>query len=196
MRYSLPLSFQHVIAPTGVIVLVVLLFLIPQSSELLEYNRSDILAGQWWRILSGNFLHTNLAHLLLNIAGIVLLWALHGEYYSPRRFVLVITVCAIGTTLSLLYLTPQMHQYVGLSGALHGVFVWGALNDIRRNVHTGWVLLAGITVKITFEQIVGPDEDIAALIDASVAIDAHLFGAITGCLLFMLMMGIRHFNKT
>ena len=52
---------------------------------------------------------------------------------------------------------------------------------------SGWVLLVGVAVKVIYEQTVGGSADVAALIDAKVAIDAHLFGAMSGVLLFFLM---------
>ena len=56
----------------------------------------------------------------------------------------------------------------------------GALRDIQLKMTTGWLLLAGLLIKVSFEQWQGPDAQLAQLIDASVAIDAHLYGVIAG----------------
>ena len=87
------------------------------------------------------------------------------------------------TGCALLLADPQM-QYVGLSGILHGLFVWGACKDVENREKTGWLLLIGITIKVAAEQFGGDTSDIANLIDASVAIDAHLFGAFSGLVVF------------
>jgi rhomboid family GlyGly-CTERM serine protease len=78
-----------------------------------------------------------------------------------------------------------MQWYVGLSGVLHGLFVIGAYFDIRQKLKTGWVMLLGVWVKVIYEQIFGASADVAKLIEANVAVDAHLFGTITGCIIIM-----------
>lgn len=61
--------------------------------------------------------------------------------------------------------------------------------DILNKVRSGWLLLAGVAAKLVFEQLQGSSEDVASLIDANVAVDAHLYGAVCGVLLFVLMWG-------
>lgn len=73
-----------------------------------------------------------------------------------------------------------MLWYAGLSGVLHGIFVWGAFCDIKHKVKFGWILMLGVWLKIAFEQFFGQDQHIANLIGADVAVDAHLYGAVAG----------------
>ena len=71
--------------------------------------------------------------------------------------------------------------------ALHGIFAWGACVDIKEKMKSGWLLLIGLAIKVGYEQIDGSSEQVANLIDAKVAVDAHLFGALTGIAIFLLM---------
>ena len=48
-------------------------------------------------------------------------------------------------------------------------------------------LLRRWAIKVGYEQIDGSSEQVANLIDAKVAVDAHLFGALTGIAVFLLM---------
>jgi len=41
-------------------------------TEALRYQRGAILDGQWWRLISGNLVHLGWSHLLLNLAGLIL----------------------------------------------------------------------------------------------------------------------------
>jgi membrane associated rhomboid family serine protease len=66
---------------------------------------------------------------------------------------------------------------------LHGLFVWGACFDILNKEHTGWLLLIGVAIKLGYEQLGGDTQAIAELIGASVAVDAHLYGAVSGLIL-------------
>ncbi len=171
----------------ALILAVVVHFLPSDLYELCIYHRQQIEQGQWWRIISGHFAHTNLNHLLLNLAGLVMLWALHGDHYQHRSFSLVFLISAVTCSLGIYLWTPEMTQYVGLSGVLHGVFVWGAIKDIEKGWRSGYLLLIGVWAKIAWEQVSGASADVEQLINAKVAIDAHLFGALGGVVAVLLL---------
>ncbi|GAB3024027.1 rhombosortase [Bowmanella dokdonensis] len=182
--FNFPLQAKHWAGPLLVLALSLVLFVSePASSQWLAYDRILIKSHQWWRLLSGNLLHTNANHLLLNGAGLLLLWALHGDYYRPGAYLGLLLGCGLGCGIGLYLFSPEMIWYVGLSGALHGLFVWGGGQDIRLGLRSGWLLMAGVWAKIGYEQWQGPSEEIASLIEASVAVDAHLYGAISGLLI-------------
>ncbi|WP_252736115.1 rhombosortase [Aestuariibacter sp. A3R04] len=160
----------------------------PWSGNWLAYDRYAIQGFETWRLLSANLVHTNGYHLLLNITALFLLTLLHGAHYHIRRFIKLFVWCAILTSLCIYCFSPHLIWYAGLSGALHGVFVWGACMDIRAGYKSGWLLLAGVTMKIFYEQRYGSAEDIEALINAAVAIDAHLYGGMAGLMFFLLFV--------
>ena len=193
LKLSLPLQPNAWLTPLIVLLISVIVYLLPESvSDTLVFDRTDIENGQWWRIFTGHFDHTNLNHLLLSLAGLIMLWALHGDHYRHGLFAAVFLVSAIATSLGIYYFDPDMNRYVGLSGVLHGVFVFGAIADIRTGEKTGYLLLIGIIAKIIYEQIEGASADMVDLIGASVAIDAHLFGAIGGLIAGLIWLA---FNK-
>ena len=63
---------------------------------------------------------------------------------------------------------------------LHGIFVFGAILDIRYKDKTGYLLFIGVWLKIAHEQFYGASKQVSTMIDANVAIDAHLWGAVGG----------------
>lgn len=192
---NLPFEWKHIAGPLGAITLAIITFILePLSTKWLTYDRILISALELWRLITGNLLHTNLNHLLLNAAGILLLWALHGEHYDTVHYLKVLVVCCVGCTTGLYFFSPDLAWYVGLSGPLHGMFVYGAVLDIKKKIMSGWLLLVGVTVKLYLEQTGGASEQIESLIDATVATDAHLYGAITGGLVAMLVMGENWFK--
>lgn len=188
MMMSLPLSPKYSVGPLILALLCVIAYCFePNSGNWLAYDRYAIQGLETWRLLTGNIVHTNGYHVLLNLAGLTLLWALHGEHYRIGLFLKVFLWCSLGTSVGLYLFAEDLIWYAGLSGALHGIFVWGACMDIRQRMTSGWFLLIGVAVKIIYEQVSGSSAEVAALIDAKVAIDAHLFGAISGVFLFILM---------
>jgi rhomboid family GlyGly-CTERM serine protease len=182
----LPVKATHSLGTLIVFMLAFSAFIFDaQISDLLIYNRSLITAGEYWRIISGHFFHSNANHFLLNTAAVALLWALHGQYYSYKNYLLVFLTSAIVCSLGIYWFSVNIELYVGLSGVLHGFFVWGALMDLKHKEKTGYLLLIGVMAKIIHEQIYGASADVEILIGASVATDAHLYGAIGGMLAFI-----------
>jgi len=182
--FNLPVQTKYSLAPLFIVIVSISLALTePMSSDLLAYDRYMLNNFQWWRLITGHFIHTNTTHLLLNTAGLALLWALHGHYYQAPRYLILFLLLCLGTSGGLYLFSPQMQWYVGLSGVLHGLFIIGAYFDIQNKFKTGWLMLVGVWLKVLHEQIYGASEDVAQLIAANVAIDAHLFGTITGSII-------------
>lgn len=150
----------------------------PQASEWLAYKR-HLFSEQPWRLLTANLVHSNFHHFLINLGGLILIWALHGDYYRTRSFLLLSCLIGLGVTVGQHNISPQLTGYVGLSGVLYGLFAWGTIQDIRHKRLSGWLLLLGLAIKIGHEQTVGPNPDVEAMIEANVAVNSHLCGVIT-----------------
>ena len=188
----LPLAPKYSLGPLLVAITAILIYLFePLSAQWLVYDRYALQGWETWRLLSANLVHTNGYHLLLNLAGLGLLWLLHAEHYRIIRFLKVFAWCSLATSMAIYIGSPELIWYAGLSGALHGVFVWGACMDIAAGVRSGWLLIAGVAAKIGYEQLYGSSASVASLIQANVAVDAHLYGAVSGGILFFAMYGIQ-----
>lgn len=169
------------------VLLLVTLHFLPESLRSgLEYHRAE--PEQVWRAVTGHLLHSNHWHLVMNLGALLLMLMLHQLYYQLKSFVLLLLSGCLGISLLLYLFSPQIQIYVGLSGWLHCFITVGALLDIRYKIQSGWLILLGVIAKVTYEQRQGPDMELAALIDANVAIDAHLYGVICGLLLGLLYL--------
>ena len=158
---NLPVQPRYLLPPLFLMLLSVT-FATFDLNDLLEFNRDLVNQGELWRVFSSQFVHANWAHLALNCGGIILIWLLHGEYTSPKRYAINISLLALWCGLGVYWFCPSIYIYTGLSALLHGVIIWGAVKDTTLN---------------------GPNADIGKLINSTVAIDAHLIGAIGGTLL-------------
>ena len=193
---SLPLAFNHFIVPLIVGIISIIAYLFDALiSDFLVYQLDAINNGQLWRLLTGHLFHTNGYHLLLNLCALILLWALHGQFYSKINYFLLFILSAVTCSAGLYFFSPDLHQYVGLSGVLHGIFIFGALSDIKYKDKTGYLLFAGAWLKILHEQIYGASSDVVNLIEANVAVDAHLWGAVGGLLFFICHYLITYSDK-
>jgi rhomboid family GlyGly-CTERM serine protease len=150
----------------------------------LRYDRAGLLAGQWWRLLSGHVIHLGFEHALLDVAGLVLMWALFARDYSIRAWLLIVTLSVIGVDAGLWLLSSTTQWYVGSSGVLHGVLAAGTCAQLRRRAPDGWVLALFLVGKLVYEQGLGA---LPLTSGGAVIVDAHLYGATGGALAAVLL---------
>ncbi len=115
---SFPCKTQQVLAPLTVVIISLIAFIFDNSlSDSLVYQRSLVNQGELWRVFSGHFFHTNGFHFLLNGAAVIMLWALHGHFYTIKTysFVFIVSaiICAIGIHWFSLDINTVFH-HVGL----------------------------------------------------------------------------------
>jgi membrane associated rhomboid family serine protease len=85
---------------------------------------SLVLHGQWWRIITGAFLHANLAHIGLNMFALLQLGSYLELAIGPWRMFAIYAISLFGGGLAVVYFS-QHDVTIGASGAIYGLF--GAL---------------------------------------------------------------------
>lgn len=76
--------------------------------------------GEWWRLISGAFLHGGLLHLGFNMVVLYVLGRFVERIFGSERFLILYTACAIGGGLaSVAFMNAAVS--VGASGALWGL---------------------------------------------------------------------------
>jgi len=188
-RTTLP-RLQNLARRNGFVLVIAAVAIVIQAAgtdaaHALRYERPAILHGQWWRLLTGNLVHMGWSHLWLNLAGLALVWLLFKDQIPLRVWIASLLVSCLGVGLGLLWWSPHLVWYVGLSGALHGLFVTGAALCVRRGYRFEIVLLVLVAAKLIYEQNVGPLPGSEEVSGGHVAVDAHLYGAISGALLVL-----------
>ncbi len=149
--------------------------------DLLRYDRAAVDAGQWWRLLSANLVHSNDIHFLLNASSVLVQAVLFRGLLPARLWIAVALWCALANITGLHWFSPYLKWYVGMSGALYGVAIVGALSLLlNREWLVGGVLSAYLTGRIVYEQNFTLTDELAHLIAAPVAVDAHLWGLCSG----------------
>ncbi len=112
----------------------------------------------------------------MNLAG---LWII-SYLFQPSKTQLVVALLVISLVTGVALLFSSIQIYVGLSGTLHGLFGLFALREALNSRKSSWLLVFGLVAKIAWEQLIGPSSTTGELINARVAIEAHLAGAVTG----------------
>jgi rhomboid family GlyGly-CTERM serine protease len=159
-------------------------------AELLQYDRSAIRAGEWWRVLTGHLTHWSLDHLAWDVATFAVL-GFFCERRNRRRFLGCVLGSAALISAAVWFLRPDLTHYRGLSGIDSALFVFLAttlLRDAFGNKDHLTALattagLAALAAKTTWELTSGT----AFFVDASSACFeplplAHLIGGGVGLL--------------
>ena len=150
--------------------------------EQLQYERSAIGAGEFWRLVSGHFVHLGISHFLLNAAGLALVWFLTGRFLHWSQWALAMAFAIAVIDLGLWFLNPGLQWYVGLSGLLHALLATGLLVGLSANRRELQLLVALLALKIAWEQLVGPLPGSETSSGGRVIVDAHLYGVVAGVL--------------
>lgn len=144
----------------------------------MRYERSAVLAGEYWRLLTGHLLHGTPAHLLLNMVGLGLIAGLFPRDYSLGQWLFILLLSVVAIDAGFVLFEPQLQWYVGLSGVLHGALAAGAIGWWR---HETKPLAAALTLvlvgKLAWEQLHGA---LPLSGDMPVIVNAHLYGAAGG----------------
>ncbi len=117
-------------ATTLTTVIALTVFLWPAAAAALVYDRSRVLQGEWWRILTGNWVHFTRSQLFWNLAVLVPagLWS-ERQAAARTRWLFLAAPLLIGVIV--FNIEADISRFGGLSGVAAGVVVLLALNQLR-----------------------------------------------------------------
>jgi rhomboid family GlyGly-CTERM serine protease len=156
---------------------------VPGAFDAFVYDRSLILGGQLWRIVTGHWVHFSASHLFWNLVILVPagVWLERRSAFALRCTLLL---SPLAISLALLAFVPSLAQYAGISGVASGVLVALAVHGLRTEPRAqllwlGVLVLFGAKVAVeTFGH--GPlNPELATRGITSVPL-AHLVGAAVG----------------
>jgi len=115
------------------------------------FDRAAIAGGEWWRLITGHWVHSDLTHAGWDIAALLLLGALF-EGRLRWRLPLALLAGTAGVDVWLWWGEPALRYYCGLSGVLNSLLILGLLylwRDLRHPVVL--VTAVGAALKIILE---------------------------------------------
>jgi rhomboid family GlyGly-CTERM serine protease len=157
------------------------------AREALAWNRAALEAGEFWRLLTGHFVHLSLQHLLLNLVGLALVVWIVGHAYSWSRWLFVVLLSIVAIDAGFWFLYTELGWYVGISGFLNGILAAGLVIGIADRERESIALAVIVLFKLTWEQTVGPMPGSESTSGGAVVVDAHIYGATGGLLAAALM---------
>ncbi|MCG7991932.1 MAG: rhombosortase [Candidatus Thiodiazotropha lotti] len=184
---SFKFPFTHTICPLAVTLVCLLLSVATESaSGWFEYHRDHISNGEIWRLITAHLVHLGWGHLTMNLLGLWMIWALLMNNLPSQHCGLILLFITLITSAALWYFSPQLVWYRGLSGALHGLLIWGLFNRLKIEPLLSVSLLLAVTGKIAWEQWQGPLPGSESMADGPVVVASHLYGALSGMLVWLI----------
>ncbi len=161
--------------------LCLLLALWPASLPALAYEPAAMAAGEWWRGLSGQVVHLNFNHALMNAAGLAMLGLYFNRDFSLRAWLGLMLAAGLVIALMLWWREPGLSRYAGFSGVLHALLFAGLIRTWRELPWINSLVLLVLLGRLVWEQ--SPGYDPLYLVDwigGRVMPTAHLGGALAG----------------
>lgn len=176
-------------APLGLCGLLVALRLGGDAlTQALRYERDAVLAGEGWRLVTGQLVHADAAHLAWNLLGVVIVWGLFAREYRPIEWLWVLLASTAAIACGFLALEPRLAWYVGFSGVLHGAMAAGLVAWLRTARDPLTALVAVLFVaKLGWEHLHGALPFTSATLSLPVVHEAHTYGAVGGALAGLLL---------
>lgn len=168
------------------------------STQILYYGILEshlvLVNHEWWRLLSYQFLHANINHLLVNVLAMWWFGGLVEAIYGPVKTAIICLGAGCLAGVAQIFIAPDTPA-LGASGAVMGVF--GAafagmtmLKDILpakiRHAELRWMAILAL-VQIIFDQIINNMPGSGEPGAIHVASIAHLGGMLAGCALGFLV---------
>ena len=148
---------------------------------LLRYDRSQLAAGEWWRLLSAHFVHIDLRHGALNAAALILTASIVAGRIRRSEWLWLALGSVAAVDGGLYWLSPEISWYAGASGVLHGLLAGGGLMLVARSHDLiGAVILILVSGKLAFEHLSGGISIFMGDAGFMVVSESHLLGAIGG----------------
>lgn len=125
------------------------------APEAWVYDRGAIGQGEWWRLISGHWVHSDPEHAAWDIGALLVLGLLLESRLRNDLF-RVLAFGAFGVDLWLWYREPALQFYCGLSGILNSLLALGLVALWRELRHPlVWITGVGAVTKIALEVAVG-----------------------------------------
>ncbi|MCK4737206.1 MAG: rhombosortase [Sulfurimonas sp.] len=164
------------------------------TTAYLRYERSSIVDGELWRLLSAHLVHAGWEHLWLNLFALIIIWMLFKNFLSTSLWWLFTLLSSLYISISFFIFMNQLEWYVGLSGVLHSMMVFGSIAGLIHKRKEFILLLIFILAKVLFEQFYGSFSSDIVMAEGVVIVNAHMYGVIIGAIIGVVLWVLNRYR--
>ncbi len=151
------------------------------SNDHLTLQWQHILSGEYWRTLSAFFVHSNVTHAGMNVAGLILITWHWRHCLTLKSYTFTLLISALTVNIGYAVLTPVTTEYFGFSALLYALITSNCLLSIRQEKWASIAILAAVSIAVLQPAFVdGAGQASHALIGVRVATESHLYGWLGG----------------
>lgn len=179
---------------------VLLAFVLPQAGEWLQYDRSAIAQGEWWRVITSHLTHWTGSHLLWDLIMFIALAVSAMRISKPGTYGTLLLSAILIPTAVWIFQTEMIH-YRGLSGLDSALYVFVLLELIKTQSTkissvALWMMLISFAAKVAYEFITGNTLFVQSMgANVSGVPLAHLVGGIIGAIFASIMKSSQTYLK-
>lgn len=174
-------SWQFITHYYATLTLVALLsgiyFFLGAVPDSLYFNQQAIIDGEFWRLLTAHFVHSDIGHLVWNLAALIILSLLLER---DNRLLLFVSI-ALGIITIDYYLwfnTAGIVNYAGFSGVLNTLLVVALFQQLQKNAYLAILIYLLSLLKIIVE--INSQQAIFSHISWQAIPQIHFIGFIVG----------------
>ena len=165
-----------------------------RSIELFRYEATVVNDGEFWRIFTANLCHSNWNHWALNLIGFWIMDLFFRPVLSIKLRAYLLLFCMFGSVF-LLHLWLDLRWYVGLSGALHGYLIGGAILSWQSDKRLNLIIIVIVVAKLFAESFWQINDSTEELIGTNVVEESHSFGAVSALVFCFILFAINKLQK-
>lgn len=169
----------------SILLLLPILLMLVDGQAHLRYQSLATINHEYWRWVTGHWVHLSWGHLWMNWLALLILMLSFFDLFNTRVWVIFAIAFSMLISVGFILFSSQLVWYVGLSGLLHGLFVVCMLADRKLSCAIRSVFLLALSAKLIWEQLYGALPGSTELAGGNVIVDAHLFGAISGLIVYL-----------
>lgn len=169
--------------PIGGLLVLALLFTLlgAVGMERFRYLGLAVAQGEWWRLFTAHLVHANLTHWCLNALGFVLAAILFARRLPAGYWLGFLIGGAAFISCAYLLLHTADSYYFGLSALFYGALMLGSLAAFRQEPWLAVFTAGFVLSRLLYPYLTdAPAFTARFFIDAPVAEESHLYGALWG----------------
>ena len=175
-------------ATLAVVILATALLQVVNSNlnGLLSYHSVNFLQNIYFEWLTPSLVHFNWTHWFLNIINLVVIVMFFYRAWNTQNLLTIFAISSAFIMINLYIFNPDVSSYVGMSGVLYALAIYGALQNLQYDKVVSIIVLLYVVLKLffgeTINHLMGVD---VALSDFRVIRQVHWYGAGVGILIYL-----------